>query len=70
MNRDRHGVSESRPVTSDAGDESLRARLERVERAYRDLVDRLHRYERERTEIRARLEQLLVRLGVDGLPEV
>ena len=43
--------------------EALEARLAAVERAYEVLLERLHRYERERAEMRARLEGILARLG-------
>ena len=43
--------------------EALALQLARVERAYRELVERLHGYERERAEIKARLEGILARLG-------
>ncbi len=42
--------------------EAIEARLQAVERAYDDLLQRVRRYERERAEIRARLERLLARL--------
>jgi uncharacterized protein YhaN len=42
---------------------ALAVRLAKVERAYQELVERVRGYERERTEIRARLEGLLARLG-------
>jgi DNA repair exonuclease SbcCD ATPase subunit len=43
--------------------EALAARLARVERDYQDLLQRVRRYERERAEIRTRLERLLDRIG-------
>ena len=43
--------------------EALALRLAEVERAYQELVERLHGYERERAEIKARLEGILARLG-------
>jgi hypothetical protein len=52
----------------DAGEESLRARLAGLERAYQDLLERLRRYERERGEIKSRLEGILARLGALGVP--
>jgi uncharacterized protein YhaN len=52
----------------DAGEESLRARLAGLERAYQDLLERLRRYERERGEIKSRLEGILARLGTLGTP--
>ena len=42
--------------------DALTARLASVERAYDDLLQRVHRYERERADIRARLEGILRRL--------
>ena len=45
------------------GLEALEARLAAVERAYEDLLERVHRYERERVEIRARIERILARLA-------
>jgi len=47
-----------------ADEEPLLARCARLERAYDDLLQRVRRYERERTEIRARLERLLARIPV------
>jgi uncharacterized protein YhaN len=46
--------------------DALLARVARLERAYEDLLQRVRRYERERVEIRGRLERLLNRIG--GLP--
>lgn len=46
--------------------EALAARLKSVERAYEELLQRVRRYERERAEIRARIERLLHRLGPGG----
>ena len=63
MNRDGLGVPSSLGVASEAADEALSTRLERLERAYRELLERVQGYERERAEIRRRLERLLDRLG-------
>jgi hypothetical protein len=49
-----------------ADEDPLVARLATVERAYEDLLQRLHRYERERAEIRARLERILSRIPPAG----
>ena len=46
--------------------EALAARLDSVERAYADLLQRVRRYERERTEIKTRLERILARIGTTG----
>jgi predicted nuclease with TOPRIM domain len=46
--------------------ETLAARLASVEQAYEELLQRLRRYERERAELRARLERLLQRIGSGG----
>jgi uncharacterized protein YhaN len=46
--------------------DALAARLARVERAYEDLLQRVDRYERERAEIRTRLESLLARIPAPG----
>jgi hypothetical protein len=46
----------------------LVARLAAVEGAYRDLLRRVDRYERERREIRARLEGVLSRLAALKTP--
>ena len=46
--------------------ETVEARLQAMERAYEDLLQRVRRYERERVEIRARLERILARLGTSG----
>ena len=43
--------------------EALAIRLAQVEGAYRELAERLSGYERERAEIKARLEGILARLG-------
>jgi len=48
--------------------EALAARLASVERAYADLLQRVRRYERERAEIKARLERILARIGARGTP--
>lgn len=63
MNRDGLSVPNSPEVASEAANEIVSARLERVERAYRELLERVQGFERERAEIRGRLERLLVRLG-------
>jgi predicted nucleic acid-binding Zn-ribbon protein len=46
-----------------ADGEALEARLAAIERAYEDLLERVRRYERERADIRTRLERLLARIG-------
>ncbi len=46
-----------------AGSESAEERLVAMERAYGDLLERLRRYERERADIRTRLERILARIG-------
>ena len=53
-----------------ADEEPLLARCARLERAYDDLLQRVRRYERERAELRARLERLLAVLALVelGLP--
>jgi uncharacterized protein YhaN len=43
--------------------DALAIRLAQVERAYHELAERLSGYERERAEIKARLEGILARLG-------
>jgi hypothetical protein len=63
MNRDGLGVPEPLSSTPDAHAKRLAARLHDVERDYRELRERVRRYERERIEIKRRLEQLLDRLG-------
>lgn len=50
-----HGVEDER--------DALAVRLAQVERAYRELAERLSGYERERAEIKARLEDILARIG-------
>jgi len=50
-----YGVPEER--------EELEARLVAVERAYAELLDRVRRYERERVDIRERLNRILARIG-------
>lgn len=52
----------------DGDRESLRSRLAGMERAYQEMVERLRRYERERAEIKERLESILARLGALGVP--
>ncbi len=54
------------PERADGDGESLRARVVGLERAYRDVVERMRRYERERAEIKSRLERLLDRIGARG----
>lgn len=46
--------------------EALAERLAAVEQAYEDVLQRVRRYERERAEIRARLQRILVRIGGSG----
>jgi hypothetical protein len=50
--------------------EELAARLASMERAYAELLQRVRRYERERAEIKARLERILARIGSLGPPGV
>jgi hypothetical protein len=52
----------------DGDRESLLTRIAGLERAYEDLVARVRRYERERAEIKSRLEGILSRLGALGAP--
>ena len=52
-----------RPSPDDERADDLAARLAAVEGAYRELLRRVDRYERERREIRARLEGVLSRLA-------
>lgn len=56
----------TRHEAEDGDREALAARLKSVERAYEELLQRVRRYERERAEIRARIERLLHRLGPGG----
>jgi uncharacterized protein (UPF0335 family) len=42
--------------------ETLEAKLAAVERAYESLLERVRRYERERAEIRTRIERILARI--------
>ena len=49
-------------VQAGEGD-ALATRLEAVERAYRELLGRVQRYERERADIRARLERVLAHIA-------
>jgi len=46
--------------------EALAARLAGLELAYENLLERVQRYERERAEIRARLERLLASMPAVG----
>jgi len=46
--------------------EAVAARLASIERAYEDLLQRVRRYERERVEIRARIERILARIASPG----
>jgi len=48
--------------------ETLEARLATVERAHDALLERVRWYERERIEIRARLESILTRIASAGCP--
>ena len=57
-----------KPSPDDERADDLAARLAAVERAYRDLQRRVDRYERERREIRARLEGVLSRLATLKTP--
>jgi hypothetical protein len=56
----------SRHEADEGEREVLAARLASVERAYEELLQRVRRYERERAEMRARIERLLDRLGSGG----
>jgi len=42
--------------------ETLEAKLAAMERAYESLLERVRRYERERADIRTRLERILARI--------
>jgi hypothetical protein len=53
-------------AVEDGGQAGLAARLAHLERAYDDLLERVHRYEQERAEIRARLGRLLGRIDDSG----
>ena len=44
-------------------EELLEVRFAALERAYDELLQRVHRYEQERAEIRARLARILARMG-------
>ena len=46
-----------------AGGETAETRLAAMERAYEDLLERVRRYERERADIRTRLDRILARIG-------
>ena len=48
--------------------EALAAQLATMERAHEALLERVRRYERERAEIRARLESILARIASPGSP--
>jgi hypothetical protein len=48
--------------------EVLLARLTALEAAYRELLERLGRYERERAEVRGRLRRMLARIGTADAP--
>ena len=47
-------------------DQILEVRFAALERAYEDLLQRVHRYEQERSEIRARLGRILTRMGPES----
>jgi multidrug efflux pump subunit AcrA (membrane-fusion protein) len=47
--------------------DSVAVRLATVERAYDELLVRVRQYERERAEIRSRLERILIEIGRPGL---
>ena len=57
-----------RPSPDDERADDLAARLAAVEGAYRELLHRVDRYERERREIRARLQGVLSRLATLKTP--
>ena len=63
MSRESAETFFARPEGVEDEREALALRLAEVERAYQELVERLHGYERERAEIKARLEGILARLG-------
>jgi|CXWL01.1.fsa_nt_gi hypothetical protein len=68
MSRESLDTLEISPLVDGHEGEDVAARLTALERAYRDLLSRLDRYERERLEIRARLEGVLSRLAVLKAP--
>jgi hypothetical protein len=49
------------------GREVLEARLASMERAYEELLQRVHGYERERAELRRRIARILSRIGASRL---
>jgi len=51
------------PAQSTPEPEPIAARLASVERAYDELLARVRDYERERAEIRSRLERILTEIG-------
>jgi len=56
----------ARPEGAQADPGRLEARLARVEQAYAELLQRVRWYERERTELKHRLERILTRMGTSG----
>jgi len=64
MGRETIGLLEE-PCPSEG--DTLAARLANLERAYATLLERVRGYERERSEIKRRLERILSRIGtLDG----
>jgi hypothetical protein len=59
-----HPVFTFEPAATDEHDRApMASRLAALEQAHAELLERVARYERERTEIRARLARLLAHLG-------
>ena len=55
------------PAQARLESDSVAVRLATVERAYDELLARVQEYERERAEIRSRLERILIEIGRPGL---
>ena len=68
MSRDTHEGLRSfaaRQQESDGREDPVAVRLAALERAHRELQERLRRFERERAEMKLRLGRVLARMGVD-----
>lgn len=59
----RRGSVPARGADAPPEPEALAARLKSVQHAYEQLLERVRGYERERCEIRSRLERLIARMG-------
>jgi hypothetical protein len=63
MSREHVDALEKIPLVDTREGDALATRLAAVERAYLELLGRVQRYERERADIRARLERVLAHIA-------